>query len=560
MKILLIESDGAFAQELCTAIEARGVEARVTSDGKEGLELARADRPDLIVLCVELPKMSGYSVCNKLKKDDQLRSIPLVIISAEATPETFDQHRKLKTRAEGYLIKPFEPAALLELIGGLVALPPEPLDLSPEPLILSPEPLVLSGDEVVTLDDVELEAIEAAVEPPPEPLSSGSAGPGDDEDLKLLDEAFEGLASEEPAASAPTASGVAPSRPAAPVGAGLTVTEDLDRLEEADAALAALGTDEPPEADLASAAALFDASVSVREDAQASAAADIDKEAEIRCLEERVAELVSDLARATEAVQRSESEAAAVTARLGIVESELDSQRAGVEGAEQPRSAGVESRHAQERSTALEADIAARSEREAQLRRDLESAAERATAAERRATAAEERAQAAEARVRAADERARVAEQRARAAEQESAGLKLRLEEADQAATLKVAEAEETRRRVEAVMLDLEAARTRAATHERDVAALRPELEGVRTELSASRARAEEARADAERRIADLEAQNTKHEERVVKAYQKIKGDEKLREKTRKALAIALQLLEERTTAAAPPEVQPRRE
>ena len=101
-KILLIESDGPFAQDLSTALEARGLEARVTADGKEGLDLAKVDRPDLIVLCVELPKMSGYSVCNKLKKDDQLKSIPLVIISAEATPETFEQHRKLKTRAEGY--------------------------------------------------------------------------------------------------------------------------------------------------------------------------------------------------------------------------------------------------------------------------------------------------------------------------------------------------------------------------------------------------------------------------------------------------------------------------
>jgi DNA-binding response OmpR family regulator len=46
----------------------------VSGDGKEGLELARVDRPDAIVLCVELPKMSGYSICNKLKKDDGLRT------------------------------------------------------------------------------------------------------------------------------------------------------------------------------------------------------------------------------------------------------------------------------------------------------------------------------------------------------------------------------------------------------------------------------------------------------------------------------------------------------
>ncbi len=79
------------------------------ADGKEGLDKASADRPDAIILCVELPKMSGYSICNKLKKDDQLKSIPLIITSREATHETFEQHKKLKTRAEAYLIKPFAP-------------------------------------------------------------------------------------------------------------------------------------------------------------------------------------------------------------------------------------------------------------------------------------------------------------------------------------------------------------------------------------------------------------------------------------------------------------------
>ena len=71
-KILVIESDAPFAKELSRAIEARGLEARIVSDGKEGFDLAKVDRPDVIVLSVELPRMSGYSICNKLKKDDQL--------------------------------------------------------------------------------------------------------------------------------------------------------------------------------------------------------------------------------------------------------------------------------------------------------------------------------------------------------------------------------------------------------------------------------------------------------------------------------------------------------
>src|SRR5512135_2053172 len=108
--VLLIESDTSFARDLSSALEAKGFGVRTSSDGKEGVELARALRPDCVVLCVELPGLSGYSWCNRLKKDESLRSIPLVIMSEEATTETFEQHRKLKTRAEDYLIKPFPPA------------------------------------------------------------------------------------------------------------------------------------------------------------------------------------------------------------------------------------------------------------------------------------------------------------------------------------------------------------------------------------------------------------------------------------------------------------------
>src|SRR5512133_1978757 len=122
-KILLIESDGPFAEEVTSALEARGLEVRTTGDGREGYELAREWGPDAIVLCVELPGMSGYVICQKLKKDEALKSIPLVITSAEATPETFEQHRTLKVRAEDYLLKPFSPTALLASLGALIELP-----------------------------------------------------------------------------------------------------------------------------------------------------------------------------------------------------------------------------------------------------------------------------------------------------------------------------------------------------------------------------------------------------------------------------------------------------
>ena len=121
--ILLIENDATFAAEASGALEAVGFQVRISGDGKDGLDLAKELKPDAIVLCVELPRLSGYSICNKIKKDDSLKGIPLVLTSSEATDEVFEDHKKLKVRAEEYLIKPYPPAALVEKLVALVGRP-----------------------------------------------------------------------------------------------------------------------------------------------------------------------------------------------------------------------------------------------------------------------------------------------------------------------------------------------------------------------------------------------------------------------------------------------------
>src|SRR5512138_542103 len=191
-KILLIENDSAFAAGIAESLETSGVEVRITGDGKEGLDLAREVAPDAIVLCVELPGMSGYLVCQKLKKDDALKAIPLVLTSAEATEETFEKHRTLKARADEYLLKPYVPAALIEKLGALVGLPepePAPLDdaTGEEELVSLEEEIGLEASAEGSPDQevpgLDLESL------PDEP-AAGTPALGDDEDLRLLDDAF----------------------------------------------------------------------------------------------------------------------------------------------------------------------------------------------------------------------------------------------------------------------------------------------------------------------------------------------------------------------------------
>jgi chromosome segregation ATPase len=121
---------------------------------------------------------------------------------------------------------------------------------------------------------------------------------------------------------------------------------------------------------------------------------------------------------------------------------------------------------------------------------------------------------------------------------------------------------------------ELEAMRTRLAQAERRAEEavdraqasdeLERELESARTELLVARSEVEGARgevdastADLRKRLNELEAQSAKNEERVLKAYQKIKGDEKVKDKVRKAIAIAAQLLEEGLPAEPGPTTPP---
>jgi CheY-like chemotaxis protein len=118
--VLVFESDSVFAGELKAELEQRGCSVTVVDDASVGLQTAANDKPDLILLTIELPRMNGFSVCNKLKRDPALKEIPLVILSSDSTEETFEQHRRLRTHAEDYVHKPIGFTDLLPRLSRLV--------------------------------------------------------------------------------------------------------------------------------------------------------------------------------------------------------------------------------------------------------------------------------------------------------------------------------------------------------------------------------------------------------------------------------------------------------
>jgi len=119
-KVLVFEHDAGFAAELRRELNRLGCQVTLVDDGNAGLQQAASDRPDLILLSIELPRMNGFSVCNKLKKDPSLKDVPLVIMSSESSEETFEQHKKLRTRAEDYVHKPIAFGELLQHMRALL--------------------------------------------------------------------------------------------------------------------------------------------------------------------------------------------------------------------------------------------------------------------------------------------------------------------------------------------------------------------------------------------------------------------------------------------------------
>ena len=110
-KILLVDDEDALLDMVKMRLEANDYEVITAVDGEAGLELARKERPDLIILDIMLPKMDGYKVCALLKKDTRYSSIPILMFTAKAQQE--DMKIGEEAGANGYITKPFEPKALL---------------------------------------------------------------------------------------------------------------------------------------------------------------------------------------------------------------------------------------------------------------------------------------------------------------------------------------------------------------------------------------------------------------------------------------------------------------
>jgi CheY-like chemotaxis protein len=601
-RILLIDSDEAFAQGLSNAMNARGFSATMATNSEQGMTLAKQDSPDLIVVCVEAQPTNGYMLCTRLKKDDALKGIPVILTSANATPDSFEKHKKLKTRAEEYLIKPFEPRVMLEKASALLGVPLLPeeseeiLTMEDEPLGLGDlvagedEPIRLSEHDALQAHTGEISIAEESVEV--EEVVSVDEHPSDhDDDLEMFDQAFDSLGAHAAATSdssterfsglrlAPDPDAGSPPPPPHDEGHEQEQHAQLDAqptelsAPDDDAVLHGLLHEGEGGAEPQFDAANFDAGLGQANEAQAALEARVaeleqqlaERDAELD-LAKRSAGSAGDLQKLKEAKNRNDKEVFRLKEDLHAKEKELmelQEQQTSLEGqAQQLRDDSVKREAAakalQQRADALAA-AAKKFERELSSAREelKQSGGLRSKLGELEKAHEELKKKHLDAAAETDKHRARADQFEAELAgtsEVHSEQLEAARADAEKARADHAALRQQTQGHADA----LSHHKGELETTRHELAGVRAELETVQTDVTALTGEKDllaEERDELRRKLSEEQARASQNEERAVKAYQKIKGDEKLREKTRKALQIALQLLEEGAeTADAHPE------
>ncbi len=118
-QVLIIDDDEDIREVAKMALEATttwGV--RALADGPSGLEAARADPPDAILLDYMMPGMDGLTALGELKKNDSTRHVPVVVFTAKSEPGL--AQRLHDAGAIGHVVKPFDPMSLAEKLEGLL--------------------------------------------------------------------------------------------------------------------------------------------------------------------------------------------------------------------------------------------------------------------------------------------------------------------------------------------------------------------------------------------------------------------------------------------------------
>ncbi len=117
-KILIAEDEPDIRELVAFTLQFAGYEVVSASNGEEAIQLAKDELPDLILMDVRMPRMTGYEACKILKQDPNLVETPVVFLSAKG--QEAEIQTGLDAGADEYLLKPFAPDQLTERVKSIL--------------------------------------------------------------------------------------------------------------------------------------------------------------------------------------------------------------------------------------------------------------------------------------------------------------------------------------------------------------------------------------------------------------------------------------------------------
>jgi len=116
--ILVAEDERDIRELIAFTLKYHGFEVISAENGEQALQLAAEAKPDLLLLDVRMPRLSGYEVCQKVKEREDMRHIPVVFLSAKGQESEIVQGRQVG--AVDYILKPFSPQELATRLKALL--------------------------------------------------------------------------------------------------------------------------------------------------------------------------------------------------------------------------------------------------------------------------------------------------------------------------------------------------------------------------------------------------------------------------------------------------------
>lgn len=113
-KVLVIDNEPNIQKLLRVNLAASGYEVRAAGNGETGLRLAREERPELVILDLRMPGLSGWDVLKSLKADPALSAVPVIVMTASVRHS--QEERALRAGAASYMTKPFSVDDLLAAV------------------------------------------------------------------------------------------------------------------------------------------------------------------------------------------------------------------------------------------------------------------------------------------------------------------------------------------------------------------------------------------------------------------------------------------------------------